>query len=101
MSEGARVVRVGMGWERWERNSEGMGGVRVFSGGVNDGRGGRRWELWGLEKERVVGFGGDESGGVVRADRELGKERVVVGAVRAEGAVGGDENKRGCPKSFS
>jgi hypothetical protein len=44
-----------MGWERWERNSEGLGGVRVFSGGVNDGRGGRRWEL---EKERVVGFGG-------------------------------------------
>ena len=52
---GVRAVRVGMGWERWERNSEGLGGVRVFSGGVNDGRGGRRWEL---EKERVVGFGG-------------------------------------------
>ena len=33
-------VRAGMGWERRERNSEGMGGVRVFSGGVNDGRGG-------------------------------------------------------------
>ena len=48
-----------------ERNSEGLGGVRVFSGGVNDGRGGRRWERWGLEKERVVGFGGDESGGVL------------------------------------
>ena len=30
-------VRVGMGWERWERNSEELGGVRVFSGGVNDG----------------------------------------------------------------
>ena len=56
----------------------GMGGVRVFSGGVSDGRGGRRWERWGLEKERVV-----------------------VGAVRAVGTVGGDENKRGCPKSFS
>ena len=70
------VVRVGMGWERWER-------------GV-------------LEKERVVvGFGGDGSVGVVRADRELEKERVVVGAVRAVGTVGGDENKRGCPKSFS
>jgi len=35
-----------------------MGGVRVFSGGVSDGRGGRRWERWGLEKERgVMGFG--------------------------------------------
>ena len=80
----------------------GMGGVRVFSGGVSDGRGGRRWERWGLEKERgVMGLGGDESVGVVRADRELGKERVVVGAVRAVGTVGGDENKRGCPKSFS
>lgn len=62
---GVRVVRAGMGWERWERNSEELGGVRVFSGGVNDGRGGRRWERWGLEKERVVGFGGDESGGVL------------------------------------
>ena len=41
------------------RNSEGMGGVRVFSGDVSDGSGGRRWELWGLEKKRVVvGFGG-------------------------------------------
>ena len=83
------------------RNSEGMGGVRVFSGGVSDrscGSGGKRWDL---EKERVaVGLGGDGSVGVVRADRELGKERVV-GAVRAVGTVGGDENKRGCPKSFS
>ena len=36
-----------------------MGGVRVFSGDVSDGSGGRRWELWGLEKKRVVvGFGG-------------------------------------------
>ena len=26
------------------RNSEGMGGVRVFSGDVSGGRGGRRWE---------------------------------------------------------
>ena len=27
---------------------------------------GRRWELWGLEKKRVVvGFGGDGSGGVL------------------------------------
>ena len=41
------------------RNSKGMGGVRVFSGDVSDGSGGRRWELWGLEKKRVVvGFGG-------------------------------------------
>ena len=63
------------------------------------GSGGKRWDL---EKKRVVvGFGGDGSVGVVRADRELGKERVVVGAVRAVGTVGGDENKRGCPKSFS
>ena len=46
-------MRAGMGWERWERNSEGMGGVRVFSGGVNDGRGGRRWELW--EGRRIKG----------------------------------------------
>ena len=36
----------------------GMGGVRVFSGGVSDRSGGRRWERWGLEKERgVMGFG--------------------------------------------
>ncbi|WP_238423888.1 hypothetical protein, partial [Capnocytophaga genosp. AHN8471] len=27
------------------RNSEGMGGVRVFSGDVSDGSGGRRWDL--------------------------------------------------------
>ena len=48
------------------RNSKGMGGVRVFSGDVSDGSGGRRWELWGLEKKRVVvGFGGDGSGGVL------------------------------------
>ena len=78
------------------RNSKGMGGVRVFFGEWE------WWELWGLGKERVMmGIGGDGSVGVVRADRELGKERVVVGAVRAGGTVGGDENKRGCPKSFS
>ncbi|ASF42442.1 hypothetical protein CBG49_04760 [Capnocytophaga endodontalis] len=48
------------------RNSEGMGGVRVFSGDVSDGSCGRRWELWDLEKERgVMGFGGDGSGGVL------------------------------------
>ena len=32
---------------------------------MSDRSGGRRWERWGLEKERVVGFGGDESGGVL------------------------------------
>jgi len=38
----------------------------LFSGGVHDSSGGRGWERWGLEKERVVvGFGGDESGGVL------------------------------------
>ena len=68
-----------------ERNSEGLGETR---------------KDWDLEKERGE-FGGDESVGVVRADRELGKERVVMGAVRAVGTVEGDENKRGCPKSFS
>jgi len=60
------------------------------------------WEAVGFrEREGGMGLGGDGSVGVVRADRKLGKERVVVGAVRAVGTVGGDENKRGCPKSFS
>ena len=40
---GGRAVRVGMGWERWERNSEELGGVRVLGGGdVSDGSCGRR-----------------------------------------------------------
>ena len=63
----------------------GVGGPRTPEGGltgkggvVRVGMGWERWELRGLEKERVV-----------------------VGAVRAVGTVGGDENKRGCPKSFS
>ena len=58
---GVRAVRAGMGWERWERNSEGMGGVRVFSGGVNDGRGGRRWDLVIGEWVIMSFFGGDNN----------------------------------------
>ena len=58
---GVRAVRAGMGWGGFlgeklggtRRNSEGMGGVRVFfGGGGSDGSCGRRWELWGLEKKR-------------------------------------------------
>ena len=87
---------------RCRRGASCAGGDGVGAVGEKLGGNGRNSEgLRFREREEVVGFGGDESVGVVRADRELGKERVVVGAVRAVGTVGGDENKRGCPKSFS
>ena len=42
---------------------------------MSDGRGGRRWERWGLEKERgVMGLGGDESGGLLFFGGSFGDE---------------------------
>ena len=59
-------MRVVFLWERVEGPRTPEGGLTGKGGVVRVGMGWERWERGGLEKERVVvGFGGDGSVGVV------------------------------------